>query len=57
MSEEEIRAKRLEIQKRWESLGFTEGLHGEMQEKIAKLFEPIVKELKHESEGEQEPIL
>ena len=57
MSEEEIKAKRLKIQKSWESLGFTEGLHGEMREKIAKLFEPIVKELKHESEGEQEPIL
>ena len=51
MSEEEIKAKRLKIQKSWESLGFTEGLQGGMIESLAKLFESEAKALKDDSES------
>ena len=53
MAEEEIKAKRLEIQKkRWESLGLTEGLQGGIIEKVRELFESTVKELKNENQSE-----
>lgn len=52
MSEEEIRAKRLEIQKRWESLGLTEGLSGCLSEKVRELFESEAKELLKDSDEE-----
>ena len=52
MSEEEIRAKRLEIQKRWESFGLTEGLQGSRIEKLAKLWESESKELLKDSDEE-----
>ena len=52
MSEEEIRARRLEIQKRWESLGLTEGLSGCLNEKVRELFESEAKELLKDSDEE-----
>lgn len=54
MSEEEIKAKRLEIQKRWESLGLTEELQGGRIEKLAKLWESEYKELLKDSEDESD---
>lgn len=41
---------REEIVKRWESLGFTEGLHGKSLENIVKLYESEAKQLVAESE-------
>jgi hypothetical protein len=52
LSEEEIEAKRFEIQKRWESLGFTEGLSGCLNEKLRELFESEAKELLKDSDEE-----
>ena len=52
MTDEEIKATRLEIQKRWESLGLTEGLQGGIIEKVRELFESTVKELKNDNQSE-----
>lgn len=52
MSEEEINAKRLEMHKRWESLGLTEGLSGFLNEKVRELFESEAKELLKDSDEE-----
>ena len=54
MSEEEIKAKRLEMHKRWESLGLTEGLQGGRIEKLAKLWESEYKELLKDSDEESQ---
>ena len=54
MSEEEIEAKRLEIHKRWESLGLTDGLSGCLSEKVRELFESEANELLKDSDEESQ---
>ena len=55
MNEEEIKAKRLEMHKRWESLGLTEELQDYVNEKVRvfrALFESEAKELPKDKDEE-----
>ena len=56
IDKDEQKKVREEIRKRWEAIGLTEGLRGELNEDIVKLFESEAKKVVADYENEPDEV-